>query len=59
MIAAVVDNRQVINHRDHAIRRIRRASAAGVAAYVAVIEYGIAVLEVFAGDPQAMTDGMQ
>lgn len=51
MIAAVVDNRQVINHRDHAVRRIGRASAASVAADVAVLEYSIAVLEVFTGDP--------
>ena len=59
MIAAVIDNRQVINHRDHAVRRIGGASAATVAADVAIIEYGVAVLEVFTGDPQAMTNGMQ
>ena len=59
MITVIVDDRQVVDHRDQAVRCIDGASAAGIAAYVAVIEYGVAVLEVHACDPQAMTHGMQ
>jgi hypothetical protein len=59
MIAAVVNEREVIDHCDQDSRCICSAPAARIAAHVAVIEYCITVFEVLAGYPEPMTHGMQ
>ena len=59
MITVVVDDRQVVDHCNQTVRCIDRTSAAGIAAHVAVIEHGLALLQVLAGDPEPVADGMQ
>lgn len=59
MISRVVDNGQVVDHGNHTGWRIGGASTAGVTTDCAVVEHGLAFFEVLAGNPQAVTDGLQ
>ena len=59
MISVVIDDRQVIDHRDYTLWRVDGAFAAAITSDFTVLERRVAMFQVLAGNPQPVTDRVQ
>jgi len=56
VILLVIHNGQVSDHRNYIVRRIDRAFAAGITSDLTILDRRISLLQVLAGNPQAVTN---